>query len=85
MKPRTCIAQTLWAGLVLTVLLIVAGSLSLLLHLVRDPMAVAMRAIAVLVAVCWIINFIVLVVLLAWAELSRGVRSSSDGSAEEAE
>ncbi|HID22033.1 MAG TPA: hypothetical protein EYP14_06485 [Planctomycetaceae bacterium] len=84
MKPRTCITQTLWAGLILTVLLVVSGSLSLVLHLVRDPMAVAMQAIALLVAVCWVIDFVALVILLAWAELDRGQGSSSDGAVDEA-
>ena len=80
MRPQSCVAKSLWAGALLTCLLLVAGSLWLLLHLVGDEMAVAMQAITVLFSVCWAINFVVLVVLLALAQIRQEDREQDSES-----
>jgi len=74
-KPRACILKSLWAGGVLTFLLLIAVILWTLLAALGDNLATAMKAIALLVTVCWTSNLVVLVILCAWAQVS--------GSAEE--
>ena len=70
MKLRNCITSSLCAGAILTGLLIVAGSLWAILYAVGDEaLAEVMQGITLLTAVCWVIDFITLVLFLALAQL----------------
>ena len=71
MNLHVCLAKSLWIEALLTLFAVVAAALWLLLSSLGDSMAVAMRAVTLLLLVCWTLNFVVLVALLAWAELRR--------------
>jgi len=71
MNLHVCVAKSLWIETLLTLFAVVAAALWLLLSSLGDSMAVAMRAVTLLLLVCWTLNFVVLVALLAWAELRR--------------
>ena len=71
MKLRKAIAATLWAGAVLLIVAIVSAGLWLLFRgLGGTALASGMLSVAVVSAVCWVLNFVVLVVCLALAQLS---------------
>ncbi len=71
MNLRNCITSSLCAAAILTGLLIVAGSLWAILYAVGDEsLAPVMQGITLLTAVCWVIDFIALVLFLSLAQLS---------------
>ena len=71
MKPKPLIARCLWTGALLTVPLLVAVFLWWGLGARGDVAGAAgAKGVAFVVAVCWGLNFVTLVVLLAVAQLS---------------
>lgn len=71
-KFHSLISRSLWAGAILTVLMIVAGALWGILHAVRDGAgAGGAKGVFLVIAVCWILNLVTLVVLTAICQLQR--------------
>lgn len=79
MKLRAWILRSLGTGAILLVVLIVSGSLwGVLSALGDDAGAEVMQGVALVALVCWILNFVTLVVLLAVALLSSNERPDPD-------
>lgn len=73
MKFHRYLVGSLWAGALLLVVLLVSVTLWLGLNALGDPAGgQVFAAIAVVTAICWGLNFVALVVLLALAQLSAG-------------
>ncbi len=71
-KFHTLISKSLWSGAILTVLMIVAGALWGILHAVRDGAGAAgTKGVFLVIAVCWILNLVTLIVLTAICQLRR--------------
>jgi len=78
-KLRAWILRSLGTGAILLVVLIVSGSLwGVLSALGDDAGAEVMQGVALVALVCWILNFVTLVVLLAVALLSSNERPDPD-------
>lgn len=79
MKLRAWILRSLGTGAILLVVLIVSGSLwGVLSALGDDSGAEVMQGVSLVALVCWILNFVTLVVLLAVALLSSNERPDPD-------
>jgi len=75
---RSPIVATLSAGALLTLLLVVSLILWLVLGMLGDESgAIVARVIALLVGICWCLDFVALVVLLAFAQLGFCGNSNS--------
>ena len=71
MKLKPLIARCLWTGVLLTVPLLVSFFLWWGLGARGDVTGAAgAKGVAFVIAVCWVLNFVALVVLLAVAQLS---------------
>ena len=79
MNLRTCIARSLGAQVVLLFVLFVAGFLWWLLGELGDDLAEVMKGLVLVTTVCWGINFVVLVSLLALVQIGC---CGGDGAAE---
>ena len=72
MKLRKAIAGTLFSGAILLIVAIVSAGLWLLFRGLGDSaLANGMLSVAVVSSACWVLNFVVLVVCLALAQLSE--------------
>lgn len=68
----TLISRSLWAGAVLTVLLVISGGLWGILHAVRDGAGAAgAKGVFLVVGACWFLDFVTLVVLTAVCQLRQ--------------
>ena len=86
MNRRAFIARTLWSGAILTVLLILSGALWAVLNALGDRAGgQGAKGVFLVAAVCWLLNFVTLVVLLALAQLDSREQFSGETAENETE